>query len=887
MCWKYLFQVIILTRDLPSYSAFQPKPSPSSIIQNFAEGNLWLDNSIPEEENLQHLVLPEIQDLSGFHDGSQNECTHQLSQGAIGHWDSQFSSKESPCFAISRMETASPSTKYQCVPLPLEHGSYLHTEVPISSPQNLGLGFRNEINPQDPTYSSSPFNYGTEAYLAPKEQKLYHELDKWSDTPDSLGTSSQSHSSTPGGPSLLKAMKHTFHESHDVVHNVPSSNMNHYGNIVQEISQSHGRCKETCHTTHDKKRKKVLGDQEFFDLKNDENVPYTHSNGVPFASCTVSNSNDHPSKMVNTFHLSEEWKAGNHKPIENFGMISSRLAEGPMQNLKESSKEDYGLADDRFLNEGLPLYSPHVADSNFPSSSTERVLASVMDNSGDTMFLGMGTPTTFNDYVMQGFPALEEEDIGIKDHPSKSPSSDLISPPVIKKPRINAPSKLSSREALPLLRNIGVFYMNNSPSLCYETTSWFNGLQQDMISRCGQETSIIKPVEQAIQIAHSKITACFLALIVIFSKKGGDQLYLNNLLQEAWSFIKLQFGSWRDANLKTQSCHLKVKKHSYTKTGRYDPVSWYRSLSNYNNRSNIPADIINSLVIKWDQNRSITRIGVSNIIKYYPIIQEFHDSHVNYSHGGFYSRSQIKNIAFSGLIYSRGSPVHKYIVFSKWHEICLSLSQSAQFHSPMGIEICQEVHAFFGSLVKDMLSSYKQVYNLDISLARPRPKEKSVDLLYYDPHKKNIETIIRVISMGEYRLTVIFIGLVKAMYQREVQENTLRILVKSAWSFLKVIFSKWKQFDFEKDLPKIFNLEVKTPLEVTMDWSNSIKLFKSLSYDQDTCKYPIPIHGLKRIFEAWSYTLNYSQITHMNGLDLKVKLPPPEVSSFQWAKTLI
>lgn len=134
-----------------------------------------------------------------------------------------------------------------------------------------------------------------------------------------------------------------------------------------------------------------------------------------------------------------------------------------------------------------------------------------------------------------------------------------------------------------------------------------------------------------------------------------------------------------------------------------------------------------------------------------------------YSHGGFFSRQDIKNIAFPGIKFSGeyGGESSKQKSLPEWHKTCMVLSHSAQFHSPMGFPLCQEVHSFFVSLVDHLLSSYKNTYGCDVSQAGKYPQDISECSLIVNPHQITLNKVLKAISMAEYRLTVVFIGLMR------------------------------------------------------------------------------------------------------------------------------
>ncbi|KAH9810546.1 hypothetical protein DFH28DRAFT_1033867 [Melampsora americana] len=447
------------------------------------------------------------------------------------------------------------------------------------------------------------------------------------------------------------------------------------------------------------------------------------------------------------------------------------------------------------------------------------------------------------------------------------------------------------RKIIPILQKTGVFYVNNSQSLAYKTTDWFDRLKNSIIKQNNCVGPQVNQVDQAIKFAHQKVTMCFIGLIVIFANQGGDQVSLEALIQEGWNFIQSEFGILEYLDLNFQKIDKKgnrdpkcknriaqLKNRLQTRERFYTSLSWFRYLSNMRKHKRIRAEVLYFLVSRWDQNRTTSKIEVKYLTTHQSKIQEFHDSYVKYNHGGFYSRQDIKNIAFPGIKFfgeSGGEPSKRRLL-PEWYRTCMKLSHSAQFHSPIGFALCQEVHTFFVSLVDHLLSSYKDIYGCDVSSAE-YPQEKSIHSLISDPHQININKILKAISMAEYRLTVVFIGLVRVSYQNELQEDTLQILLKRAWEFLKGIFSKWKEFQFDQDFTRLFGERHQKMIYMTkterraIDWTDPCQLFIALWQHQDILRYPMPPHGLHSLLDSWNHGLENSPIIQTNDPKIKIK----------------
>ncbi|EGG10829.1 uncharacterized protein MELLADRAFT_102994 [Melampsora larici-populina 98AG31] len=431
-------------------------------------------------------------------------------------------------------------------------------------------------------------------------------------------------------------------------------------------------------------------------------------------------------------------------------------------------------------------------------------------------------------------------------------------------------SRARSNRLVLALQRIGEFLVNSSSALCYETTIWFENLRQEMIkNNYDQEESAVDLIDLAIKLSHLKITMGFLGLIGVFANNGGNQYSLEMLLKEAWEFIKLHFEQWRNLNVNDKNEN-QAKRKDFNQDDWKDPILWFHYLSRLEQHSDLAVDSMYHLMDKWDDQRTTSRINAKPLLWYCSEIKTFHDSHLKHIHGGFYGRGEIRNIAFKGVKlsgkYAASPGASKE---GSWYKIYKFLSYSAQFHSSVGFDMCQEVHTFFVSLLEHMTKFQKGILNDDITYAVKRPRAKKVSS-YRNPADENVEKIVKVISMAEYRVTVGFIGLVRVLYQNELPVVTLSLVLKSAWEFLKGIFSKWMDFQFEKNLSLNLNRQSLIQHRITLDYTNSNDLFNVLWQFQDVLHNPVPVHCLPSLFQCWNNHLENLKKLHPKDFNFEI-----------------
>ncbi|EGF99213.1 uncharacterized protein MELLADRAFT_112911 [Melampsora larici-populina 98AG31] len=511
--------------------------------------------------------------------------------------------------------------------------------------------------------------------------------------------------------------------------------------------------------------------------------------------------------------------------------------------------------------------------------NTPQQASSVQDKGTRTVSYETGNSPPSTSYNSQGLVGLEKTD-QIETNKNLGHSGCVDRFPLVPKSKKYSSLNVPCCKLIPKLQQIGGFLVNNSPGLCYETTIWFDKLEKDMIENNNQEASTMTLIDRAIKSAHLRITMCFLGLIGIFANEGGDKSSLEIVLKQGWDLIKGHFEDWRKLNIIDKNGNVIVHHDSVKcpykakltrQSNLHHPLFWFHDLSKLTQPQRLPVDLIYYLKSTWNMEIPNSMIGVHNIAVYHLEIQNFHDVYINHSHGGFYGRGEIRNIAFKGVKLSG-----KYIVpenenFSTWYTVCKKLAEIAQFHSSVGFDLCQEVHSFFVSLIEHLLNTYKGLHQCDISSAGKTRGEKIKDSSICNPHDKNVQRIVQSISMAEYRVTVGFIGLVRVLYQKEVQADTLSLLLKSAWDFLKGIFSKWRDIkSYNNTL--VFDDKRITRNKWKLDYSDPHELFNALWQHEDYLRNPIPLYCLKSLVNVWNKDLKSLQKLNPNSFNFVIKV---------------
>ncbi|EGG10828.1 uncharacterized protein MELLADRAFT_102995 [Melampsora larici-populina 98AG31] len=473
--------------------------------------------------------------------------------------------------------------------------------------------------------------------------------------------------------------------------------------------------------------------------------------------------------------------------------------------------------------------------------------------------------------------------MGIKEKLNPSHSASVIGLVFAEKLMSPGSSRVTSNQLILALQRIGAFMVNMSPVLCYETTVWFEKLHKEMIQNNSEEKSAVELINLAIKLSHLKITMCFLGIIGVFANNGGDQLSLEILLKEGWEFLKLHFEEWRNLNVNDKNEN-QVKRKDFNKPDWKDPILWFHYLSRLSRHAELAVDSIYHLMNRWDDQQTTSKINAKHLSWYRSEIKVFHDSHLKYIHGGFYGRGEIRNIAFRGVKLSGKYTMSPCGSEGSWYKIYKFLSYSAQFHSSVGFDMCQEVHNFFVSLLEHMMKFQNGILNDDITYAVKIPGAKKLSS-HRKPADENVEKIVKVISLAEYRVTVGFIGLVRVLYQNELPVVTLRLVLKSAWEFLQGIFSQWADFQFEKNLPQNLNRQCLNKHRITLDYTDPNELFNVLWQFQVVSRNPVPLHCLPRLLKSWNNDLANLKKLHPNDYNFEIKALLGE-TPLSWSKLL-
>ncbi|EGF99214.1 uncharacterized protein MELLADRAFT_68764 [Melampsora larici-populina 98AG31] len=171
-------------------TALQPKPNPSGPIQNFSEGNIWLDDSVNQVENLYHFDTPCTQDNLNVHDINQEKGEGHMLYDAIDPWKS-----------------------------PSNHQNEFHSHL--------------EGGPQDGSF--------------------YDVLDAYWNTYGQLETLLQPDELASHGPETHMENEKTADQSQELHYRSPNSSMDFDALVhpTQDNLYPHKRIKSACTTTHD------------------------------------------------------------------------------------------------------------------------------------------------------------------------------------------------------------------------------------------------------------------------------------------------------------------------------------------------------------------------------------------------------------------------------------------------------------------------------------------------------------------------------------------------------------------------------------------------------------------------------------------------------------
>ncbi|KAH9814098.1 hypothetical protein DFH28DRAFT_1028442 [Melampsora americana] len=886
--WLNTFwQISLLVNFLTPNSALQPTHTSSSILQYSSGGDIWIDDDLYQMGNPIHFETPPSQNILSVHDYHQDQENRYMLYDSISPWTSHLDSQKEH---LSHSEDRNPV--------------YLksHDE---SANHALGTYWNNHENPISP--DNSPES-AIPNPLVQAGQDFQDILDMHCISPSFYKECydiiySPPHLPLSDGAELLQGDNQILQKSHNE-HHISSSSCTELDNMLystQETLHPFKKLKNMDNIINGNNKDQIPRDEGSPSLTAAQNLHSNFLNNLQASTSkdadTVADPIQDTSDSVDDV-LGPQSVADHHrKGFEDIHKdCLSKKAQSDTSALRKELKKGGNKQKGR-LYEQLP-WSGHLlpTDVNGIDITTRSSYSAVKTFGTKRLFQAVNLPSDTT-YVPQSSSVFEIKDIRIQENPFESHSNSLPWFPVGTPKKKSGRSKIRSRDMALVLQEIGAFLVNTSSSLCYQTTSWFERLEKDMIKNHDDEKSTAILINKAIKRCHLGFTMCFLGLIGVFANRGGDQFSLDMLLREGWDFLKLHFEHWRYLNI-TKKNDLSfethnndehdVKKAERTRLNWNNPIFGFHHLSQLKGSSQMQIELMYQLIVKWDKQRTTSTIDATKFGFYHLKIQQFHDTYVKQIHGGFYGRGEIRNIAFKGVKltgkYSKvtSEPTNP----TPWGTICMSLSSYAQFHTPVGIDLCQEVHNFFVPLIDNLLGFYKQFYHCDTPSSETMICEEYKDKPDTNPHNENFRRIVKVISMAEYRVTVGFMGLVRLLYHTDHSEHTLNLILKSAWKFLKGIFSKWEGFQFNTDLDNIFNRKLTSASKPKLDYSDPDVLFNELWIYQDKYKNTWPFYCLKGLLSSWNNHLEYLQKLHPHDFDFVIRVLPDESPS-KWARLLL
>ncbi|KAH9814233.1 hypothetical protein DFH28DRAFT_972736 [Melampsora americana] len=239
---------------------------------------------------------------------------------------------------------------------------------------------------------------------------------------------------------------------------------------------------------------------------------------------------------------------------------------------------------------------------------------------------------------------------------------------------------------------MGEFYVANSPNFAYKIHIWFRILREDMMKISGHKEGMQKSVNQAIECAQWWVTMGIFGIISIhFPPIGVNCAKLEKILEHAWEIIQAIFDQWRHMqvkDMKVQVCSRVVEEGHLL-----DPLHLFRYFVKLNDLTKIKSQILTSIILQYNKGSKTLKIDIDTVGKLYNKVQSLYNKDQMFIHGGFYSRARVGNLEYEA-INSFSGPKKSTLgskSLSRRVAECRLISQSAQFLSPVGINLCQKM----------------------------------------------------------------------------------------------------------------------------------------------------------------------------------------------------
>ncbi|EGG00237.1 uncharacterized protein MELLADRAFT_67949 [Melampsora larici-populina 98AG31] len=368
----------------------------------------------------------------------------------------------------------------------------------------------------------------------------------------------------------------------------------------------------------------------------------------------------------------------------------------------------------------------------------------------------------------------------------------------VPRPRIHSQShwKVSrsprTNNQLFLFQKIGILNANWSPTLCYKIFESFLEIYKALEFKCQYNPEAIKSATQAVKNASYGVVMVFLGLIRVCEAEGRRKDHLEYLLNDGWDYVENFFQNWKNVELED----LASKDHTkFRSQHASDPYFHLRYLKGIDNPNKVSFSLVYILALDWSQKRGTPGIPGGGISQHMQRLVDIYEADSNSFQGGLYGRMGIRNHTFWGAEQFSRQYWYAYGDTAKPpQDVLLLSSKAAQFHTPIGREMCQTVHIFFEDLINDLNQIYLAMNG--------------------HPHFNNLAPkvvqemgiIAQAVSMAEYKVTVVVLGMIRILNKENFTDSQIEKLIMNAWNFLKKKFSEWRLLYFHpKYSPHLFN----------------------------------------------------------------------------------
>ncbi|KAH9814982.1 hypothetical protein DFH28DRAFT_861568, partial [Melampsora americana] len=373
-----------------------------------------------------------------------------------------------------------------------------------------------------------------------------------------------------------------------------------------------------------------------------------------------------------------------------------------------------------------------------------------------------------------------------------------------------------------LLQRIGVFHANRSSTLCYEIYDFFVEIYRRMIDNFRNDPEAIESAKQAVKNASYGVVMAFLGILRVF--EGEDEDGLEALLDDGWKYMQNTFRPWKSAILEDLTCGEKTKYDFRLALNSKFHLNYLKDIDNI---SHIPPSLVYLLSQDWAKSLERSKIPRGHRYLHMERIVETYRIDSELTQGGLYDRMHIRNSAFWGPEEFSRKQWYQFGGLDKSSRDTLILSSTAaQFHTPVGREMCKVVHRFFEDLIQHLQFSYKEVNGYNSGQNLP------VEAI------EHIGMIQRAVSIAEYRVTVVVIGAVRILNQKDLDDFQLQILLMNAWKFLKQEFFKWTSLKFHRETSQDLFSHDSVRVKQKCEYDSPETMFRGLAAFKDKNDFP-------------------------------------------------